>query len=167
VRNVEIAHCLAQPPCQHRGLAAINAGKQHRELFTAATSNGFAGPSRGTNGAAARNTAVETTTTTSACRRCAGPAGMVDRKTWSSCAGSSSMDPSDAMVYVHLAQRGRYWIVIDPPGSINRTQSPVPTQTDVARITPLPHFQAKNGLPGRLYPTQEGIARASTEGNGS
>jgi len=52
------------------------------------------------------------------------------------------------MVYLHLAQRGRYWIVIDPPGSINRTQSPVPTQIDVARITPLPHFQAKNGLPG-------------------
>ena len=71
------------------------------------------------------------------------------------------------MVYVHLAQRGRYWIVIDPPGSINRTQSPVPTQIDVARITPLPIFGQKTGFQARLYPTQEGIARASTEGNGS
>src|ERR1700730_100819 len=120
-----------------------------------------------TNGAAPRNTSIEQPTPTSACRRCAGPAGMVDRKTWSSCGGSSSMDPSDAMLYVHLAQRGRYWIVIDPPGSINRTQSPVPTQIDVARITSLPHFGQKTGFQVRLYPTQEGIARASTEGKGS
>lgn len=43
----------------------------------------------------------------------------------------------------------------------------MPTQIDVARITPLPHFGQKTGFQVRLYPTQEGIARASTEGNGS
>jgi hypothetical protein len=50
---------------------------------------------------------------------------------------------------------------------MNRTQSPVPTQIDVARITSLPHFGQKTGFQVRLYPTQEGIARASTEGKGS
>jgi hypothetical protein len=72
------------------------------------------------------------------------------------------------MVYVHLAQRGRDWIVIDPP------PDRLTGRSLRCRLKLMWHglrlyriFRQKTGFQVRLYPTQEGIARASTEGKGS